>query len=235
MIGFNFFQVAAHEFGHALGLGHSQDPTALMAPFYNGYVENFQLPPDDIMGIQALYGRPEDRLPDTTTPRPSGSTNPTTPTTPTTTYVPPTMKPEGCDICREATFDAITTLMDDYEEKIYGFRGEYYFLINQHGAIAEGYPRRIDEGWAGLPNDIDAALYWKGSWQWNTKEERWVRQNSATFIFKGSQYWRVEDMKVAAGPRSVSDWGQGFPTDIDAAMVWKNNGKTYLFKGECLA
>lgn len=50
--GVNLFQTASHEFGHSLGLSHSDVNAALMAPFYRGYDPNSALDDDDIQGIQ---------------------------------------------------------------------------------------------------------------------------------------------------------------------------------------
>ncbi|XP_014271622.1 50 kDa hatching enzyme isoform X4 [Halyomorpha halys] len=55
--GVNLFQVAAHEFGHVLGLSHSDKRSALMSTDYCGYRPDFQLDNDDIFAIQALYGK----------------------------------------------------------------------------------------------------------------------------------------------------------------------------------
>ncbi|MBZ0288961.1 MAG: matrixin family metalloprotease [Anaerolineae bacterium] len=46
--------VATHEFGHALGLLHTDDPNALMYPEYSPYI--LQPAQDDVAGLQRLYG-----------------------------------------------------------------------------------------------------------------------------------------------------------------------------------
>lgn len=49
----DIFSVALHESGHGLGLNHSDDPTAVMYPYYSGAVADLR--PDDITGIRSLY------------------------------------------------------------------------------------------------------------------------------------------------------------------------------------
>ena len=54
--GFYIEDIAAHEFGHALGLGHSTSPTATMYPSAFTCDSSVRsLDADDISGVRALY------------------------------------------------------------------------------------------------------------------------------------------------------------------------------------
>ena len=53
--GINLDWVAIHEFGHSLGLEHSNVQESIMYPWYKGFVADVKLTNDDIQGIQALY------------------------------------------------------------------------------------------------------------------------------------------------------------------------------------
>jgi hypothetical protein len=58
---YDFFTVALHELGHALGLGHSRDSRSIMFPYYMG--SRRSLTADDTAGIRAIYGYNDGSLP----------------------------------------------------------------------------------------------------------------------------------------------------------------------------
>ncbi len=56
------FGVALHEIGHVLGLDHSDDSSSIMYYLYSSDLRTLQ--PDDIAGIQYLYGAPVSAVPE---------------------------------------------------------------------------------------------------------------------------------------------------------------------------
>ncbi|KAH8290923.1 hypothetical protein KR054_007151 [Drosophila jambulina] len=78
--GTNFLNVALHELGHSLGLGHSSDSNAVMFPWYQSNEVDNKLPDDDRNGIQELYGSKEKTW-GPYKPPPTQSTTTTTTTT----------------------------------------------------------------------------------------------------------------------------------------------------------
>jgi hypothetical protein len=82
----DLFTVALHEAGHALGLAHSDQPGAVMYPYYR---QAYGLTSDDISAIQELYGVPGATTPPPTTPPPPPVTPPPPPVTPPPVTPPP--------------------------------------------------------------------------------------------------------------------------------------------------
>jgi len=65
---YDFLTVVLHEMGHALGLGHVNDPNSIMALYSTRGHGLRTLSADDIAGIQAIYGPPTNPPPDVPEP-----------------------------------------------------------------------------------------------------------------------------------------------------------------------
>jgi len=199
--GVNLMIVAAHEFGHSLGLAHSNVANSLMAPVYQGYVENYKLHQDDITAIQQLYGKNDRRneIVPTTSPY----------TAPTTSVAP---KP-GIDICtKEISFDA--AFYDDRDSSLYAFKGKHFWKFDKEGRF-NGYPQLIRDYWRELTGDIDAVAHSK-----NTQR---------TYFFKRDKIYRYHNFNLERGfPMPLSSLR--LPKNVDAAFQWNLDGLFYVFK-----
>ncbi|XP_053375434.1 matrix metalloproteinase-14-like [Mercenaria mercenaria] len=203
--GTNLEIVAAHELGHAIGLGHSNVKGALMLPFYGGYDPNYKLHYDDIRGAQSLYGgRPAPRP--TAAPRPRPTPRPTSRPRPK-----PTRKPDDEDTCN-IKFDDIANGPDG---RLYAFRYRKVYKFNSNGVgIERKFPRNVRKVFPKAPNNIGAAVY-----------DRYHRK---FYIFKGSRYWRYSsNFQLDSGyPKRVLGWYRG----IQAALQ-EDNGEIRVLKG----
>uniref|UniRef100_A0A3P8XAF1 Peptidase metallopeptidase domain-containing protein n=1 Tax=Esox lucius TaxID=8010 RepID=A0A3P8XAF1_ESOLU len=223
--GNDLFLVAVHELGHALGLEHSNDPTAIMAPFYQYMdTENFKLPHDDLQGIQKIYG-PPDKVTQPTKPLPTApphrSQPPSDPRKPDRQTRPPRIptgdkpshpnaKPYICD----GGFNTLAIL----RREMFVFKDHWFWRVRDN-AVMPGYPMLINVFWRGLPPKIDAV--------YENSEGKFV-------FFKGKQFWVFKDTMLQPGyPQDISIFGPGMPTQsIETAVWWEDVAKTYFFKGD---
>uniref|UniRef100_A0A665W905 Collagenase 3-like n=1 Tax=Echeneis naucrates TaxID=173247 RepID=A0A665W905_ECHNA len=227
--GSNLFLVAAHEFGHALGLAHSQVQTALMFPTYQ-YVntEGYKLQDDDREGIQALYGVR------------------TEPTEPESRPQPP---PDRCS--RTVVFDAATSV----GKNIYFFKDGYFWT---HSRSWDGINMRsIQVAWPGI-SSIDAAYehkrtntvtFFKGNNYWKLRGNTFlpgyprplsdlgfplyvtkvdaavhVSFTGRTLLFVNSKYWGYDERSGTMDdgyPKFIHRDLPGIGNQVDAAFESK--------------
>ena len=105
---------------------------------------------------------------------------------------------------------------DDNHKFPFGKQGADYWKLTDD-SVEDGYPRKIQDDWKGLPNNIDAAVTWP--------------DNGMTYFFKGGQYWKFFNQEEQPDyPKGISEGFPGIPNNVDAAFIWGGNGKIYFFK-----
>ncbi|XP_064206024.1 collagenase 3a [Anguilla rostrata] len=238
--GYNLFLVAAHEFGHSMGLSHSNDPGALMYPVYSYRDPNsFSLPRDDVNGIQFLYGKNPDVNP--------GGPDPEPPTT-----------PDACD--PKLVLDAVTTLRGE----IMFFKGRFFWRSYPQGR--EAVQSLIKSFWPELPDNLDAAYesqstdrvyLFKDRQVWalagydlvrgypksissmglpNTVKKitaaLYEEHSGKTLLFVDNYYYSYDEARQAMDsgfPKLVEDGFPGMSGKVTAAFQYR--GYSYLYSG----
>ncbi|XP_053326742.1 stromelysin-3 [Spea bombifrons] len=247
-LGTDLLQVAAHEFGHVLGLQHSSVSKSLMSPFYT-FRYPLSLSADDKHGIQYLYGAPRPL-----TPEPTVKPEPKQPENESNEI--PTSEPNAC----YTGFDAVSAIRGE----LFFFKSGYVWRL-RGGKLQSGYPALASRHWKGIPETVDAAFedsagniwFFHGTqfWVFDGKLQAsgphplsnlglsvpqiqavliWgTDKNKKVFLFRGAEYWRFnpDTWRVEIGyPRSMGDW-RGVPTSIDAAFQ-DEQGFAYFLRGQ---
>uniref|UniRef100_A0A8C9XW54 Matrix metalloproteinase-9 n=1 Tax=Sander lucioperca TaxID=283035 RepID=A0A8C9XW54_SANLU len=206
--GYSLFLVAAHEFGHALGLDHSNIRDALMYPMYS-YVKDFSLHEDDIEGIQYLYGKVmtncvimQNHIKMLLFPTPQNflSTN-------TIVKGPFSISERwpALPAVIDSAFENILT------KKLYFFSGTRFWVYTGQSVLG---PRSIEK--LGLPDSIQKV---EGALQ---------RGNDKVLLFSGENYWRldVKAQKIDKGyPKYTDVVFGGVPSDAHDVFQYKGNFK----------
>ncbi|XP_028321664.1 collagenase 3a [Gouania willdenowi] len=236
--GYVLFLVAAHEFGHSLGLSHSDDPGALMYPVYSySNPDTFVLPRDDVNGIQHLYGP----NPDTVEPGPTA---------------PPT--PDACD--STMTLDAVATLRGEmlfFKDRFF-WRSYPQSVTPQQTLITNFWPQAPVKIDAAYESQIsDTVLLFKGRKVWAFRGYDLVRgypkpisrlglpktvskvnaalydvHSRKTLFFVGDQYYSYDETKKTMDrgfPKNVDETFSSMTSTVTAAFQYR--GFTYLYSG----
>lgn len=176
--GTELYIVAAHEFGHTLGISHSNIPEALMAPYYR-YSDNLVLHKDDVEAIQSLYGPATNPQPPTrriTTPAP-------------TKPVPPTASPDipnYCNIQIGASFKIGYTTYVFSRERVGDWQTKtFVYKIDSYRGI-DGNRIPIDQ----MFGRRDSRVRYPRAYPYRVDAAAYIPHKKYVFLFSGTRAYR---------------------------------------------
>ncbi|XP_073730580.1 collagenase 3-like [Misgurnus anguillicaudatus] len=231
--GFVLFLVAAHEFGHSLGLSHSNVPGALMYPTYSFRdVNSFSLHSDDIKGIQSLYGSNTRIIPDPQPPTAPDACDPKLILDAVTTMSGETLYFKDRYVWRSSQFKDGAQLIESFlpsilnnidaayesPNKVFIFKGQYVWALSGF-QVERGYPKSLTA--LGLPRSvrkITAAVYDQAS--------------QRALLFAENNYYSFDENSRRMDSRYPKRVEAGFPGmtgDVTAAHY--DRGYIYLYSG----
>nr|XP_039257114.1 stromelysin-3-like [Styela clava] len=213
-IGTNLHAVATHEFGHALGLGHSSDPDSVMLPFYEASSQKLVLGRNDRATIRRIYGNPESIVAKSMDEdyhlRDSGIV------LENQGLVGGERKLRTGPLC-DYTFDAVANIRNE----LFFIKNTTFWRIDKQGKLIDEKGMSMSSFWTEFPDvQVDAAF---------------TRPSDQYIVFiSGKQYWvYVDNSRLESGsPRSICDFGICGVDKIDAAVVWGANKQIYIFRGK---
>ncbi|XP_045445692.1 matrix metalloproteinase-2-like [Melitaea cinxia] len=231
----DFFAVAVHEIGHALGLSHSNVKASVMYPYYQVPVE--KLHEDDILGMQELYLKEDiheallESTEQTIASRSSLAPRPTLADDDNKSSEDSKSNDnndndenddeEGDDndvpdLCY-TNYDTVQVIQD----KLYVFEEEWVWVLSARKQIMEGYPKKFHDVFIGLPKHITVI------------RTIYEKQNGHIVVFSGRSFWefsarfrlvrrgRISEYKI---PPQVSE--------LTTVFLSNYNNKTYLIEYE---
>jgi len=210
--GIQFKQVVLHELGHNLGLKHSDVKAATMFPYYYGYTADLSLDDDDILGIEDRLGKGKG----TVVPLGDGDGDGPGPTEEADVNNPPR--------CLEKIDAAFR--YDKNPGYVYVFSGQWYYRLKPYDYDnnnklpwydSEAGPKRIQDGFPGLPSNLDAAV-------------ENINNANQLYAFKGNEYFLFDiSSKSVVEQGTLADlWPTDPPTKIDGALKRSNSEMGFL-------
>lgn len=186
--------VAAHEIGHALGLSHSFEEDSLMFPVYQQFAANYNISHDDQLGIQTLYGKPDEKIEE----KPIKTTAPPKVSTPASNNLP-----------------ADNWCTADFQTGCEGPDGELYlFKDNQ----VWRYQARSKRYWDVQPTSISERFPTLS----DTTITACVRSSTGyTYLFRNYRMWKVKTHWAIDGPHIIQ--GKHYPQNPRVALIHHNS------------